>query len=457
MKTVLRYWRHVRDDELLRNSFYIFLTTATMAALGSLFWLVNTRLYSADDIGRATSLISATTLISCLSLFGFNTAVVRFLPSSPDRSRDINSALVVVFTAGLALSAAFVALLPWLAPELDWVRQSLPLAVAFSVMAACSAANLFTDSVFVATRSAKYNVLIDGVVQGFTRILLAVLLAGIGSFGIVAAAGVGSIVAVLLSVVAMMLVVGYRPRVRLHWASVRRMGRFSAAIYTGSLFDLIPVLVLPLMVLNALGPEAAGYYFIAYQIANLLYAIAYAVAQSLLAEGSHDGVQLVPLLRRSATVLGWAIVPPAIVVALAGRSILLVFGEDYSRHGASALVVLSLAAVSVATHAWVSTALKFTGQLHTLIWMNVAYAGVVVGTAALTIRWGLVWVSVAWLLGNLAATAIGGWALASRPDRGVFPPANGLQAAGTPADPAADGDHRGRPSSAGMAAGQARR
>ena len=407
----LLLWQQLRRDELLRNSFYIMLATATMAALGLIFWLVNSRLYTPAEIGAATSLISAISLISYLSLFGFNTTIVRFLPSSLDRNRDINAGLIVVLLAGLTMAAAFVALLPWMAPELDFVRRSLPLAAAFCVMAAVSGANLFTDSIFIAVRAARYNFLLDGIVQGGTKVVLCLVFVGMGTYGIVASSGVAAGVAVGGSLLVMRRLVDYRPRLRLDWHAVRGLAGFSAASYVANMLNLVPILVLPLVVLSALGAEEAGYYFVSFQIANLLNAIAYAVCQSLLAEGSYEDAELNQLVRRSAKVLGWAIVPAAVGVAVVGRWLLMIFGGAYSRHGWAVLTLLALAAVAVASYCWVGTLLKFSKQLSMLIWMEVVYAAVIVGLAIVLAHRGLVWVGFAWLAGNVAAAAVGGLGL----------------------------------------------
>ena len=83
----------LKSDHLLYNSFYLALTTATMGVLGFLFWLLNARLFSASEIGKATLLISATSLISYLSLLGFNNTFIRFLPTAEDPAGHINTGL----------------------------------------------------------------------------------------------------------------------------------------------------------------------------------------------------------------------------------------------------------------------------------------------------------------------------------------------------------------------------
>ena len=69
---------HINADRLVRSSFFLMATMATMALLGFGFSLVVTRLYRPEQVGAGTSLISATSLIAYLSLFGLNVTVVRW-------------------------------------------------------------------------------------------------------------------------------------------------------------------------------------------------------------------------------------------------------------------------------------------------------------------------------------------------------------------------------------------
>ena len=72
------------QDELIRNSLYLTLSTATMAVLGFAFWLLSARLYDPGEIGKATTLISAVALISYLGLFGFNNTCLLYTSDAAD-------------------------------------------------------------------------------------------------------------------------------------------------------------------------------------------------------------------------------------------------------------------------------------------------------------------------------------------------------------------------------------
>jgi hypothetical protein len=101
------------------------------------------------------------------------------------------------------------------------------------------------------------------------------------------------------------------------------------------------------------------------------------------------------------------LVPPgALLLAGSSHWLLLLFGPGYSQHAASTLGVLGLSAVAVAANVWASALLKVTRQLSAMVAANVVYAGVIIGLATVWAGRGLVWVALAWLVGNLASSAV---------------------------------------------------
>src|SRR5579862_3719125 len=72
--------RALREDSLVRNSFFIMAVTVVTSALGFVFWLVAARRFSAGAVGLSAALVSAMTVVSLLSNLGINTALVQMLP-----------------------------------------------------------------------------------------------------------------------------------------------------------------------------------------------------------------------------------------------------------------------------------------------------------------------------------------------------------------------------------------
>jgi O-antigen/teichoic acid export membrane protein len=395
--------RALASDHLIRNSAFLTMNTVVMSGAGFAFWLINSHLFSAGQIGTATTLISGASIISYFSLFGFNTTFVRFLPTSRNRDAEMNTGLVVVFCAALVIATAYVLLVPSIVPRLTLVRGSPGLAIGFVALTAFSAVNLVTDSVFIALRKAQYNVVCDGIIQGAVKLSLPILLVELGAFGIFLASGLASTVAVVASIIFMVRVFGYRPRVALSRAVLRQSRTYSAANYVANLLSLSTVFVIPLTILSLRGPRQAGFYFIAYQIASLLFALGYAMSSSLFAEGSRAGAHVPSLLRRSAKTLALVCVPCSVLVAASGHWLLLLFGPQYSANATLTLAILAMSAPSVAFCSAATTVLRINKQLREVVLTNAVFAVAIIGLTALGAKHGIEWVALGWLLGNTTA------------------------------------------------------
>lgn len=405
----------LRHDHLLKNSFFILLATATVGLLGFLFWLVAARLFSVGQIGVATTLIAATNLLSYVSLLGLNTTLITSLPTSRTRSADVNTAVLLVFGTASVVALAYILVVPTFTPELAFVRNSSPLVAGFVLLTAFTAVNLLTDSVFIAYRAARFNFVVDGIVQGGLKLALPATVVGLGSYGLFLAAGLAAAVAFVVSIAVLVLRFGYQPKPRIRMGIVRSTFRVSAANYVANMFNILPIMALSLIVLTLRGPADAGFFFVAFQIANLLNGVSYAVSQSLLAEGSYAGSQFGVLCRRSAKIQAGVIVPCAIILAVIAAPLLGVFGSDYRQHAVVTLIVLAAAAPAVALNTWTTALLRLTGAFGALVWSNVIFAIVICVGAAAWASKGLGAVALAWLLGNLLSGLVGGiWLLVRR-------------------------------------------
>jgi len=402
----------LRADHMVRNSAYLMFSSALQALLGFVFWIIVARLFIPADVGRAGSLISATTVIAYLALLGLNSTLVRFLPTAADRDALITAGLVVVAGGGGLIGLGYLLLTPVIAPQLAFIAHEWLLAAGFVVLTAAASVNLLTDSVFIASRRAVFCAVTDGAVGGSGKILAAVLLAGTGTYGVFAASTSGFAVSAGVSVVLIFAVLRWRPKLANPFATLRPLLKFSTANYAGNVLNLLPVLVVPLIVLRRLGPQDAAYYFVSFQIATLLYSAAYAVGQSFLAEGSHAGADRRALRRRSRKALIALYLPGVAAVIVAARWVLAVFGPEYSRHGVPALIVLAIGALPVAACNWSWTALRLSSHLRSIVISSAVYTAGICGLAWYLAPRGLAWLAAAWPLGALAAALASSTAVA---------------------------------------------
>jgi O-antigen/teichoic acid export membrane protein len=153
------------------------------------------------------------------------------------------------------------------------------------------------------------------------------------------------------------------------------------------------------IVLDRLGAQEAAYYFVAFQIAALLYAAIYAVESAFFAEGSQAGIDWRSIRRRSRRLAITLFVPAGLVLALGSRWIMLAFGVKYSINASASLELLAAAVVPLALCSWSWTVLKLSGRLGVLVASNATYAAGVCGGAWLLASHGLTAVSSAWFVG----------------------------------------------------------
>jgi O-antigen/teichoic acid export membrane protein len=392
-------------DHLVRNSLYLMLTSGLQAALGFTFWVIMARLFSTGEVGRASSLISATGLIAYLALFGLNTTLVRFLPTTRDKDSMITGAFILVPAVGVFIGLAYILLTPVLAPRLEFVLHSPVLTAGFAFLAGAAALNLLTDSVFIASRKAGFCALTDGAVGGLTRIALGLIFAGTGAYGLYCVSAGGFAAAALVSVLLVVTAFRWRPSIRNSFHTLKPLLRFTGGNYIAQALNLVPTVVVPLVVLDRLGAQAAAYYFVAFQMAIVLYSAVYAVEQSFLAEGSQAGADWRAIRNRSRRLAVMLFVPGGGILVLTAHWILLPFGPEYSQHATTTLELLGLAVIPIAACNWSWTVLQLSGRIVSLVINMVVYSSAICGFAWVLAPHGLAALTAAWPVGA-ALTAI---------------------------------------------------
>jgi O-antigen/teichoic acid export membrane protein len=407
----------LQTDHLVRNSLYLMLNAGLQAALGFTFWVLMARLFSTGDVGRASSLVTATALIAFLSLFGLNNTLVRFLPTSKNRDALITAAVILVAVCGAGFGLSYILLTPVLAPRLAFVEHRPAMVAGFVLLASFAAVNLLTDSVFIASRKANYCALTDGGVGGITKIASGLILAGTGAYGLFCASAAGFAAAAVVSLVLIATALRWRPSLKESFRTLKPLLHFSSANYAGNICMMLPTLVVPLIVLDRLGASAAAYYFVAFQIAALLYSTVYVVEQVFLAEGSHAEADWREIRKRSRRFAAALFVPACLVLIVAAHWVMLIFGARYSHYGTPSLMVLALAVIPIAASNWSWTVLRLTGQLRLLVASAGVYALAICGLAWFLAPRGLTALTASWPVGCSLSAIVASAAVAVAPRR----------------------------------------
>jgi O-antigen/teichoic acid export membrane protein len=400
--------RFARGDQMLRNALYIILNSGAQSALGFGFWILTARVFSTSDVGRASTLISAISLLSFLGILGLNTTFIRYLPAAQDWNRLVTSGITLAGVCGGLAGFIYVLLTPKIAPSVSFISHNIPMAVGFILISAATSINILTDSVFIAAGKSIYNAVVDGVIGGTFRIVLVIAFAGGGTFAVFGVASAGYVSAAIVSLVLIRRVFRWRFRLRNSWPVLKPLLKFSGANYIGSILNFLPGLLVPLIVLNRLGADEEAYYYVAFQLAFLLWTATSAVEQAFLAEGSGDGLMSNAVLARSLKILVIFCIPAFFALVLLSHYLLLAFGPKYSAHAQGTLIALAAAVLPIAADNWFLTVLRLANRLKAIVWSNAVYAVAVLALAWFLAPRGLTAVSLSWPLGSAAAAVVAG-------------------------------------------------
>ncbi len=396
---------------LYRNSLFLISDTIVTSGLGFFFWMVVARFYTDSEVGWAASIISVISLLALLSKLGFNASLIWFLPKAEKPVDMINSCFSVSGAVALALAAVFVVGLELWSPALGFIGENVIFSLAFACFTLLWTLSGLTEAVFVANRRAEF-VLLKAVIFSLFKIPLPIILVlFFHSFAIVASWGVAIGIAMAFSLFLLLPKVQnlYKPAPKLNAGIISQMWRYSTGTYVASLFRAAPGLVLPIMVVNLLGAQYNAYFYVAWMIAGLLFAIPWAISQSLFAEGSHFGDKLGVNVRQSLKFTFLLLAPAIVLLFLLGKWLLLLFGEGYSAEGLTLLWILGISSVFVGINSVYNTVLRVEGRIRELAIISGFIASVVLpGSYFIMTATGMVGIGYTWLIaqGIISAYAL---------------------------------------------------
>jgi O-antigen/teichoic acid export membrane protein len=320
---------------LYRNAVYLVLYSAVNSVTGVLFWIAAARLYHAEAVGLASAAIAAIGFVSLFSSLGLDYGLIRFLPDAGDKAGDtINTCFTTAGLVAVVLGGIFMAGLGLWSPALLKIRENPAFLVSFLSLSVVFSLSGFVIQVFIARRRSVFT-LAAGLIFALSRFIPLFFLASIyAGLGIYAAWGCAVAASTLIGIFWFIprVLRGYRPRPTVKKAVLREMLRFSLANYFSNIFWALPIVILPLMVVNILGAEQNAYFYVGWSMASIIFIIPVSTSQSLYAEGSHDQERLGHEVRKSVKI-SLVLMGPALIIILAlSDKIMWLFGSAYSEN-----------------------------------------------------------------------------------------------------------------------------
>jgi O-antigen/teichoic acid export membrane protein len=321
-------------SQLFRNAYALMLNTGISAVLGLGYWLVAARYYSDSAVGQGSAAIAAMKFLAGLTAVTLTGALARFIPvAGPGTGRLVlrtyaGSSVVVALAAG-----GFLLTLDAWGPSYRFLHGPVNgLGFVVSVVAW----NLLTlqDGVLTGLRSALWVPVGNTVFSAVKLALLIGLAAAIPATGVF----VSWVAAIVTSVVPLGLLVFRRlvprhveaTRDRAGPPALKEIGTFLAGDYTGSLFSLAVVYLVPVIVASQVGSADNAYFYITTTIGGTVNLLAINMGASLTVEGSHDPARLAADTRAALRRMARIMLPVGAALFLGAPVILRVFGAGYA-------------------------------------------------------------------------------------------------------------------------------
>ena len=392
-------------NQMLHNSIYLMMATAVMAGLGFFFWILASRLFSAEMVGLATTLISVTSLVTSFSLLGLDNGLIRYLPKSENKNSLINTALTITGLTSVVITVVYLIFIHTFTPRLLFIRESPVMAVGLVLFTTCYSLNSLFEGVFTALRKTVY-VLAKNTIFSVVKLVLPVMLVAGGAFGLYMSFGIATVAAVIMSILVLMISFGYKLWPEIHRETVKMMAKFSLGNYLAVFIGGLPALSLPILITNSLGEKFSAFFYIDMMIANLLFIIPIAVAQSLFAEGSHDETVVGDHQKQAVKMIAILLIPAILVIVFFGQYILLAFGKQYSAEGDELLRILAVSGIFVAVTCVGDVILKLKHQVNKLIIIKVLETAIILGLSFVLRSGGLNGIGTAWMIGTAVTAGI---------------------------------------------------
>jgi O-antigen/teichoic acid export membrane protein len=366
--TYLQSFRQHLKDPLYSNSYFLIANTAVTVVLGFAFWIIVARFYNDADVGLASTIITCMGMLITLSSLGFDISFIRFLNKSEKPVEFINSGITITGITSVLLAIVFVLGVDIWSPAVSFINDSFIFAAAFIVFTLFLNLSSMLDSIFIAKRRAGLVLYKNTAISIFKIILPFIFVLFFRAFGIISSLGTATSIVVIIFLLIFLPKIqnAYKLKIKINPSIVREVWRYSAGNYFINILSAATTFVLTNLIVNYLSNEETAYFYIVWMISSLLFVIPIAISQSLFAEGAHFEDKLGSNVKRSYKFTFMLLVPAIIVLLLAGKWLLLIFGPGYSENGVALLRFLALSGIFIGINSIYYTILRVQNKIRQL-------------------------------------------------------------------------------------------
>lgn len=398
--------KYIYQSNLYKGALYLMISNIIAGALGFVFLLVATRLYSAQDIGVYSSLVSAIGLISLLALWGgFYAFLIRFIPSSTPKEQNeiIFASFVLHVVIVIFLSLSFILFINFFAPKLNFLYTIMygGIFVLFSMFFAIS--SLF-NSVFTSYRKTEV-IITKNIIENCSRIILLPFFTTFLHFGIFCSYGIGLLAGILFSFFLFLKIKktnSFKISIFSGYNSIRKNFSYIFAHYLSMLAVSAFGLLLPLIIINQLSAESVAHFFVIWSIFSIFLMLVTSSTTSFFVEGSYSKKDLKKNINKELKFVLIICTLCVLLIFLFGNFILGLFGKEY-QNSLALLYVFAISIYLFAINRVYSTTLSISKNISEIVIFNFLITGFAVGFSVLfLLLHGLFGVGYGWIIGQIA-------------------------------------------------------
>jgi len=335
-----------RLREFLLSSASLGTSQAVTAGVGFVFWYLAAHLFAQAEVGVASAVISAMSLVGAVGAMGLGTLLIYEIPRRPGREMGmIAASLAGSMAIGAVLGLVFVVIAPLLSAELVPVRASILMVVTVALGAGLTSASLVIDQAVIGLMRSGLQ-LVRNVLAAVGRLGLLAAFGLIGA-GAGALAMVGAwVVAVGLSMLALGAYSAWRGSLRrsypLHWEFLGEQRGNALRHHLLNLAIQLPGWAMPVIALTVLSARVnAGFYF-AWLLVGFASFVLASFVWVLYASAVREPGSMARWGWVSLRLSGAAALVGAIGLMVFGPWVIEIFGRGYAEVARGAFVVLPL-------------------------------------------------------------------------------------------------------------------
>jgi O-antigen/teichoic acid export membrane protein len=351
----IKLYNHFMNDSLRRSSSFLLLSSGVGAIFGFGFWLICAHLTSSVQIGYTTTLIAYISLISTVTTLGLSNAVIRFLPNHKNKDEYFGTALAITFASSIIIGSLLIESIKYFSPKLNFAILSPTIFGLLLFLLILTSISSVASSSLLAQKDAK-NIFITALWLYPLRIILPFLFPNLKLEGILTIIVVTTFIGTGYEFY--ILYKKHHKKLKINISSLSDSYKFTIGNFTGTIFGMLPGTLVPIIVLNRLGPSLAAYFYIAMQFANLLGIICSSSAQAFLSEASNDknAKRYMHHFAKGFRNMYSLLIPAALFMAIIGTQLLRFYGYTYYSHGAILLILLCVSSLFIGVN-WLGDSL----------------------------------------------------------------------------------------------------